>query len=108
MKKTFEILKDRPLVGIKLTRDSVCAGDDVDAPHEKTLHVHSFTDPVALTQELCSSYLPNVSGSGHSWIALLNGTKMSTIWTDGIKPTVQAVEYQEDNHVHFQYHSSTW
>jgi hypothetical protein len=108
MKKAFEILKDRPKLGIKLTRDSVCAGDDVDAPHEKTVNVHSFADPIVLTQELCSNYLPRVSGSGHFWTALLNGSTISIIMTDEIKPEVHALEFEEENHGHFQYHSSSW
>lgn len=48
MKKEFETLKDRLLVSIVLTRDSVCAGGDVDAPHEKTIKIRSFIDPEAL------------------------------------------------------------
>jgi hypothetical protein len=108
MKKTFEILKNRPMVGIKLTRDSVCAGDDVDAPHERIVKAHSFTDPIAFTLELSSDYLPKVSGTGHFWVTLLNGSKISTIQTDAIKPAIHSLEFQDKNNVHFQYHSSPW
>jgi hypothetical protein len=72
MKQAFQILKDKPQTTVVLTRDSVCAGDDGDAPHEKTITTHSFTDPVVLARETSSGYLPSVAGIGHSWICVLN------------------------------------
>jgi hypothetical protein len=39
MKAKFRILKSKPKIVIVLTRDSVCAGDDCDAPHEKVVEV---------------------------------------------------------------------
>jgi hypothetical protein len=52
MKKAFEVLRDRPKLYIRLTRDSVCAGDDCDAQHEKTVSVYSFVDPTALAMDI--------------------------------------------------------
>ena len=106
MKKEFEILKDRPKLSIKLTRDSVCAGDDVDAPHKKTVTIPSFTDPVVLIQHLISSYLPSVSGYGHYWDAFLNGQKLATLRTEGIESKILCVEFQAKNNMHFKYHPS--
>jgi hypothetical protein len=60
MKKAFQVLKDRPTVSVVLTRDSVCAGDDCDAPHEKKSVVHSFLDPEALVREVASGYISPV------------------------------------------------
>ena len=76
MKTAFQILKDKPQITVVLTRDSVCAGDDCDSPHEKTIKVHSFTDPEVLARETASGYLPNVAGVGHSWICVLNDKRL--------------------------------
>jgi hypothetical protein len=86
MKKEFQILKDRPQITVVLTRDSVCAGDDCDAPHEKTIKTYSFTDPEVLARETSSGYLPNVAGVGHSWLCVLNDIKIAEIKTTEIRP----------------------
>ncbi|MDU0460306.1 MAG: hypothetical protein RW306_16380 [Geobacteraceae bacterium] len=88
MKKEFYIIKNRPKLDIRLTRDSVCAGDDVDAPHEKTLSSHSFLDPVALASHLSSGYLPSVQGVDHTWECKLNGNTIAIISTSKIEPNV--------------------
>ena len=47
MKAEFQVLKARPKIPVVLTRDSVCAGDDCDAPHEKTVEVYdTFRWPI--------------------------------------------------------------
>ncbi len=107
MKKAFQILKDRPQISLQLTRDSVCAADDCDAPHEKTIKMHSFTDPEVLARETATGYLPNVAGVGHSWICVLNDVKIAEIKTTGIKPLVREASYDETNHIHFVYKSAT-
>jgi hypothetical protein len=108
MKKAFQILKDRPQITLVLTRDSVCAGDDCDAPHENTIKVHSFTDPEALARETASGYLPNVAGVGHSWICVLNDIKIAEIKTTGIQPLVREATYDETNRMHFVYNSASY
>lgn len=108
MKKAFQILKDRPQIPVVLTRDSVCAGDDCDAPHEKTIKVHSFTDPEVLAREAATGYLPNVAGVGHSWICVLNDIKIAEIKTSGIQPLVGETTYDETNRIHFAYKSASY
>lgn len=71
MKAEFQILNNRPKIPVILTRDSVCAGDDCEAPHEKTVEVHSFVDPEMFAREISSGYLPSVAGVGHSWTCVL-------------------------------------
>ena len=61
MKAEFQVLKARPKIPVVLTRDSVCAGDDCDAPHEKTVEVYSFVDSEAFAREISSGYLPSVA-----------------------------------------------
>ena len=107
MKKAFQVLKERPQISVVLTRDSVCAGDDCDAPHEQTIKLHSFADPEALAREAASGYLPNVAGVGHSWICVLNDTKIAEIKTTGIQPLVRETTYDETNRIHFVYKSAS-
>ena len=53
---------------IHLTRDSVCAGDDVDAPHTRTM---SFADEMPLdsvVDEISrSGYLASIVGGKATW-----------------------------------------
>jgi hypothetical protein len=106
MKKGFQALRDRPTLSVVLTRDSVCAGDDCDAPHEKIISIHSFLDPEALASQASSGYLPSVAGVGHSWICVLNGIKIAEIKSDGIQPLVREAEFSNDNRIHFVYESA--
>jgi hypothetical protein len=108
MKKAFRILKNRPQISITLTRDSVCAGDDCDAPHEKSIKIHSFVDPEVLARELSSGYLPTVSGVGHSWFCVLNNARIAEIKVNEIIPLAREVLYEEENKIHFTYKSSTY
>jgi hypothetical protein len=108
MKKAFQVLKDRPLISVILTRDSVCAVDDCDAPHEKAIKIHSFIDPEALAREASSGYLTNVAGIGHSWICVLNNIKIAEIKTTEIQPLVHEATFDEKNRIHFVYKSATY
>ncbi len=91
-----------------VTRDSVCAGDDCDAPHEKSLVVYSFVDPVTFAQAVAAGYLPSVAGVGHTWTCLLNDTGIAEISNSGIRPLVQTMPFADANRVHFVYHSATY
>ncbi len=108
MKSAFQVLRDRPQVPVILTRDSVCAGDDCEAPHERKIVMHSFLDPEALAREASSGYLPSVAGIGHSWICVLNDVEIAEIKTTGIQPLVREVAFGEDNRIHFVYKSATY
>lgn len=58
---------------IHIERDSVCMGDDIDAPH-----AHDFMLPENATlQDIFRhlekiAYLPSVAGLHHSWNAIIN------------------------------------
>lgn len=108
MKKAFQVLKNRPRVSVVLTHDSVCAGDDCDAPHEKKTEVHSFVDPEALVREVASGYIPSVAGVGHSWICVLNDVKIAEITVDGIRTLVRETDFAENNRIHFIYKSARY
>jgi len=106
MKHEFSFLKDRPEVPIILTRDSVSAGDDIDAPHEKKIKIRTFTDPVTLARETSASYLPNVAGTGHSWVCVLNEIEIAEIKTSEIRPLINEARYSAQNKIHFIYKSA--
>ena len=106
MKAEFQILKARPKIPVVLTRQSVCAGDDCDAPHEKAVEVYSFVDPEAFAREVSAGYLPSVAGVGHSWTCELNGVKIAEIGRTGIRVLVRESPFSEENRVHFIYHAA--
>lgn len=106
MKAVFEVLKAKPKIPVLLTRDSVCQGDDCDAPHEKKIEVYSFVDPEAFSKATSSGYLPSVAGTGHSWTCVLNGVKIAEVRDTGVRPLVRVVEFADENRVHFVYHSA--
>ena len=106
MKAAFQVLKVRPKISVILTRDSVCAGDDCDAPHEKKVEVSSFVDPEAFAREISSGYLPSVAGVGHSWTCVLNGVRMAEVTNSGIRALIRKSTFSDENRAHFVYHSA--
>lgn len=96
-------MKDRPEVSVVLSRDSVAAGDDIDAPHEKKIKIRAFVDPVSLARETSTNYLPSVSGTDHCWICVLNTIEIAEINTNGIRPLIHEATYSEENNIHFIY-----
>jgi hypothetical protein len=56
------------MIEIVITRESVCAGDDGDAPHRRTVRVPSLTtlDPL-LADVLAAAPLPGISGGKATW-----------------------------------------
>jgi hypothetical protein len=106
MKAEFQILKARPKIQVFLTRQSVCAGDDCNAPHEKMVEIYSFVHPEVFAREVSSGYLPPVAGVGHSWTCELNGVKIAEISHSGIRALVRESPFSEENHAHFIYNSA--
>ena len=52
-----------------LTRDSVAAGDDFDAPHVRQLNVPACDTALALVEEILKEhYLPNITGGRATWV----------------------------------------
>ncbi len=108
MKTAFQLRKARPKISVDMTRDSVCAGDDCDAPHEKKTEVHSFLDPVAFAREISVGYLPSVAGVGHTWTCVLNDVEIAEVGVSGIRALVHESPFSDQNRVHFVYHSATF
>lgn len=97
---------------IYITRDSVAAGDDYNAPHIKTITPQSEMTFQRLFEHLEQTvYLPNVHGTDDYWEALINGKKIAKFLNNSRK--AQAAEalshkcetYTETGRVtlHFQY-----
>ena len=106
METELEMTKGRPKIQVVLTRDSVCAGDDGDAPHGKNVEVYPFLDPEAFAKEISAGYLPSVAGVGHSWTCVLNDVGVAEIRHSGIEALVHDNSFLGVNHVHFVYHSA--
>ena len=107
MKVEFAVLKSRPQIVFSLDRDSVCAGDDCES-HSTSVEKYSFTDPVALAEDLAAGYLASVAGYGHWWECILNGTVIAKVFPNGNAEAVGEVHYLEENAVYFKYHSASF
>lgn len=54
-----------------LTRDSVAAGDDIDAPHQRVLKVADDIDVAGLVTRIATArYLPGIAGGKATWSVL--------------------------------------
>src|SRR5690349_17880076 len=104
MKKEFVILKHMPVISIPITGDSVCAGDDCDAPHEETVSLPSFLNPADFFRELLVRYsLSQISGDSAIWTCYLNGRKIAVLAQPWSSPKfmVSEMEFLKDNKMHF-------
>jgi hypothetical protein len=54
---------------IILTRDSVSAGDDADAPHERALSIDGDCSVKQLLEVILADGLPIIAGGKASWVA---------------------------------------
>jgi hypothetical protein len=89
-----------------LTRDSVCAGDDCEAPHRMAIEVPLLVDPVALATELAAYYLPSGTAGGLTWTCVLNGVSIAKVTCFGIRALVPECRFADENQAHFVYHSA--
>lgn len=91
------------------TRDSVCAGDDGDAPHEVSVKLDAeLVDIPAFVRKESEGYLPSVDGVGHSWTAWLNGENVATITADDIIPLRDILKTRDQNDLYFEYHAASY
>jgi len=101
-------------MNVYLSRESVCAGDDVEAPHSETI---SFPDGTAvldvLTQIARSGYLASIAGGEATWSAASN-IPLAVIAQQWSQPKpLPALMYSspaldvKDNtlRIHFNYHA---
>jgi hypothetical protein len=101
-------LSSGPKISVMMTRDSVCAGDDADAPHEKTIELTAIREPAQFASAAASGYLASVAGVGHSWTCVLNGVEIAEIRVSGVRSLVSEMPFSDNNRMHFVYHSATF
>jgi hypothetical protein len=86
----------------------VCAADDCDAPHKKTVTLPSFLDPADFIREILVRYpLPTISGGAATWTCHLDGEKIAVIAQQWSVPKAMVTEmkFREINELHFKYHA---
>ncbi len=105
MKQVFKILKSRPKVDIKLTRDPVSMADD-SLSNDEILNTYSFLETHVLVNQISRDYLPKVRGFDHTWDCVFNGVKIATITYNDVLPEIEKVDFKEENVMHFVYHSA--
>ncbi len=108
MKSGYSILRDRPKLRVIVTRDSVCAGDDVMAPNQKEIEIHSFTEPEDFIRAVAYEYgMPQIQGGRATWEVLLNDRKIGVIAQEWAapRPTVREIHFDQENRVHLHYHA---
>ena len=89
-----------------LTRDTVCMGDDVNAPHTKILSLSNYKISEHSIGEICLNYLPNVAGVGHSWECHINNILIAIIRVEKIEIITDEIFLNENNEMFFKYNSS--
>lgn len=67
------------ILPLKVTRDSVAAGDDADAPHERHLRVDAGTPLDVIISHAASGYLALIAGGYATWVALLDGEPIAVL-----------------------------
>lgn len=74
------------ILKIMVTRDSVCAADDIDAPHEKIIHISKESTIHSLVEVLNKKYIPKIKNGKATWSLHLD--KALVVWTQEIEPPV--------------------
>ena len=68
------------LMALQLTRDSVCAGDDADAPHERSYAVAPGAGWADVLQGIAAcGYLASIAGGQATWVARVEGTPVAVL-----------------------------
>jgi hypothetical protein len=89
-----------------LTRDSVCIGDDVNAPHTEILKLSNYKISEQSIGEICLNYLPNVAGVGHFWECYINNMLIAIIRVGKIEIITDKIFLNENNEMFFKYNPS--
>jgi hypothetical protein len=100
-------------VKIRATRDSVAAGDDVDAPHERIYSLPDSLSPLqAIARIAAEGYLARIAGGSATWSAV-SGVPLAVVaqqWREPRavpwrEPPWSELEQREGVYrIHFNYH----
>jgi hypothetical protein len=97
---------------ILLTRESVCAADDIDAPHPFSISVEDGSSPMQILRAIrASDYLPKIGGGKATWVASSRSPigLLAQQWPDPranwrILPGMEGLDWSEGNlRVHISY-----
>ena len=100
------------IVNIYLSRDSVCAGDDGDAPHSKQIVVADGASIEDILSNLSrSGYLPSIAGGKATWSASSN-VPLGVVAQEWAKPKLffrifdDLLDIEDKTlRIHFSYHT---
>jgi len=101
---------------VKVERDSVCMGDDCDAPHSYSFNVSSNSTLSEVFNHLeRKKYLASVAGQNHSWeaiienrsVALFKGNSKYPEPTAALSKQVSSYANNSILNIWFKYNSAT-
>jgi hypothetical protein len=101
---------------IEVERDSVCMGDDVDAPHSYSFKVSANTTLSEVFEHLARKhYLASVAGRNHSWEAIIGHDSLALFKGNNQQPEPssallnQVSQYSKKGilGIRFKYNSAT-
>lgn len=90
---------------VRITRDSVCAGDDLDPPHERSLHLDAGEGVRELVEFVAGSgYLASIAGGKATWVAVADGTPVAVVAQQWTGPRMlEPIAIKVPAEVHFIY-----
>lgn len=96
-------------IKIRLSRDSVCMGDDIEN-HSKTIIISGGGDPISTILQIAKEYLATIVGHGHYWDCYLNGEKVAVIKGNckNITQSSDNILLSNGDEFYFKYHSATY
>jgi len=75
------------MMSIRVQRDSVCAGDDIEAPHKYEFEIKETCTLKDLFKHIERvNYLPKVMGKNHQWLAQVEGVVVARFKGNRKKP----------------------
>jgi hypothetical protein len=87
---------------VLLSRGSVCAGDDIDAPHSTTISVPDGTPLVQLLSVISKSgYLAQIAGGKATWSAVSN-IPLAVLAQQWSEPRALPGAYSRRERLHFR------
>ena len=100
---------------VKVQRDSVCMGDDVNAPHEYIFKMDQNLTLSFLFEHLKNkNYLASVSGKNHSWeavinnqvVALFSGNNKTPESSETLEKKISKFSINNEVNINFKYNST--
>ena len=90
------------MISIIVTRDSVCAGDDVDAPHEIVLTIEGSLTKELLLQKVAKQTV-DIHYPEQKWVCVWNGENVAEYSKAGTIVNCNKMTVAKSNVVHFRY-----